>query len=80
MLHAVEENIVQGNDNNFEDYLNGIFDLFLKNGKPSGSSEGIKDIVPEEESNPNTGAPVIMMDAPNVVFVPVAVTAKKRED
>lgn len=80
MLHAVEENIVQGNDNNFEDYLNGIFDLFLKNGKPSGSSEGIKDIVPEEESNPNTGAPVIMLDAPNVVFVPVAVTAKKRED
>ena len=80
MLHADEENIVQGNDNNFEDYLNGIFELFLKNGKPSGSSEGIKDIVPEEESNPNTGAPVIMMDAPNVVFVPVAVTAKKRED
>lgn len=80
-FNAKSENISLYNDNfiDIDDILDSVKENF-KPVTPSVPTVGETASDEAEESNPNTGAPIILMDSHNVVFIPVAVTAKKRED
>ncbi len=85
LLNGYAENsYINAKPGNLLPYIRGISEIISSgssNGIGSGSDSGITDILPEEteESNPNTGAPVIM-DAPAVVIVPVIANVKKDEE
>lgn len=80
-LNAESKNISLYNSSLID--IDDILDFIKENVEPvtpSVPTVGETASDEAEESNPNTGAPVILMDSHNVVFIPVAVTAKKRED
>lgn len=85
LLNGYAENsYINVKPGNLLPYIRGLSEIIgggSSNGIGSGSDSGITDILPEEseESNPNTGAPVIM-DAPAVVIVPVIANVKKDEE
>lgn len=85
LLNGYAENsYINAKPGNLLPYIRGLSDIIgggSSNGIGSGSDSGITDILPEEseESNPNTGAPVIM-DAPAVIIVPVIANVKKDEE
>ncbi len=78
-LNAYWENILLY-EGSLEENIIGFIKENIKFETPSVPTIGENAIDEVEESNPNTGAPVILMDSHSVVFIPVAVTAKKRED